>query len=216
VFAGPTIEHLAQVLLQEPEVRQEEPLLVQVQAGGSKRPFFFLHGDFLGGGFYCLKLARQLGADQPFYALAPHGVSGPVLTTVQAMARDHLARVRSVQPQGPYLLCGYCNGALMAFEMAHQLHAQGQKVDRLVLLDPMPINRGFETCALPKQLEARLDMPNRPLHSRRRIAMNLCYYICRRYVPPPYPGPLTILQPRQSLRGSEDSSQAWKDFAERV
>src|SRR5205823_5965930 len=41
VFAGATIEHLSQVLLQEPEVRQEESPLMKLQAGGSRRPFFF-------------------------------------------------------------------------------------------------------------------------------------------------------------------------------
>jgi amino acid adenylation domain-containing protein len=217
VFAGATIEHLSQVLLQEPEVRQEETLLVKVQDGGSKRPLFFLHGDFLGGGFYCLKLARQLGPDQPFYALAPHGVSGPrILTTVQAMAADHLERVRSAQPVGPYLLGGYCHGALVSFEMAQQLNAQGQKVELLVLLDPMPVNEGFETRPLPDQLEDRLDWNNRALHDRRRIAMGVCYHVCRQYVPRPFLGQLTILQPRQSLRGNEDPSRGWKDLAQRV
>jgi aspartate racemase len=217
VFERATIEHLSQVLLQEPEVRQEESLLVKVQAGGDKRPLFFLHGDFLGGGFYCLKLARQLGADQPFYALSPHGVSGPrLLTTVQAMAADHLERVRSVQPDGPYLLGGYCHGALVSFEMAQQLHAQGQKVDLLVLLDPMPVELGVETPALPEQLEDRLNLQNRALYDRRRIATDVCYHVCRRYVPRCYPGQLTILQPRQRLLGSEDPSRGWKGFAQRV
>jgi hypothetical protein len=66
VFEGPTIEHLALVLLAEPEVLPEEPPLVQVQAGGGHRPFFFLHGDFLGGGL----LLSEAGA-------APGG--GPAL-----------------------------------------------------------------------------------------------------------------------------------------
>jgi thioesterase domain-containing protein len=192
-------------------------VLVQVHAGGGKRPFFFLHGDFQGGGFYCLKLARQLGADQPFYALHPHGVCGPRLpTTVQAMSADHLERVRLVQPEGPYLLGGYCNGALVAFEMAQQLHAKGQVVDLLVLLAPMPVNSGFETRALPDQLEEKLNLESLALHHRRRIAKNVCYLICRRYVPRPYPGSLTILTPRESLLESEDPSRGWKDLAQRV
>jgi thioesterase domain-containing protein len=217
VFAGATIESLSQVLLQEPEVRREESPLVQVQAGGGNRPFFFLHGDFLGGGFYCLKLARHLGADQPFYALQPHGVWGPrLLTTVQAMAADHLERVCAVQPTGPYQLGGYCNGALVAFEMAQQLYAQGHKVDRLVLLDPRPMNRGFETRTLPDNLEAKLKLESLPLYHRRRIAMNVCTCVCRQYVPSPYPGQLTLLQATETLCGSEDPSRGWKDLASGV
>jgi thioesterase domain-containing protein len=176
-----------------------------------------LHGDFLGGGFYCLKLARQLGADQPFYALAPHGVSGaPLLTTVQAMAADHLERVRAVQPKGPYLLGGYCHGAVVSFEMAQQLQAQGQTVGLLVLLDPMPVNVGFETRPLPDRLEDQLDWKNRALYERRRIAMDVCYHVCRRYVPRYYPGALAILRPTQNSRGDEDPSRGWKAFAPAV
>jgi thioesterase domain-containing protein len=214
VFAGATIEHLSQVLLQEPEVRQEESLLVKVQAGGGKRPFFFLHGDFLGGGFYCLKLARQLGADQPFYALPPHGVSGPQPpTTVQAMAADYLERVRSVQPEGPYLLGGYCHGALVAFEMAQQLQAQGRKVDLLVLLAPSALNQRSQMSALPDRLKEQLQLETLALHRRRAVALKLCFDICRRYAPRPYAGPLTILQPNKSPRGGEDLSGGWRDFA---
>jgi thioesterase domain-containing protein len=217
VYAAPTNEHLSQVLLGEPEVRQEESLLVTMQAGGGKRPLFFLDGDFWGGGYYCLKLARHLGADQPFYALHPHGVLGPrLLTSVQAMAADHLERVRSVQPAGPFLLGGYCNGALVAFEMAQQLRAQGQRVDLLALLSPMGMNRGFETRALPDRLEERIKLESLTLHQRRRLAMNVCTYVCRRYVPRPYPGLLTILTPMEGLRGSEDLSRGWKDFADQV
>jgi len=43
--------------------------------------------------------------------------------------------MRSVQPEGPYLLGGWCNGGLIAYEMARQLRAQGQTVDLLVLMD---------------------------------------------------------------------------------
>ena len=53
------------------EASNSRALVVTVQAGGSKRPFFFLHGDWFRGGFYCLNLARALQEDQPFYVLKP-------------------------------------------------------------------------------------------------------------------------------------------------
>jgi thioesterase domain-containing protein len=43
--------------------------------------------------------------------------------------------MRAVQPEGPYLLGGWCNGGLLAYEMARQLHACGQTVALLVALD---------------------------------------------------------------------------------
>jgi amino acid adenylation domain-containing protein len=147
LFAEPTIEHLANALLGEEDTnsrvllgKEESNFLipvVAVQAGGSRRPFFFLHGQTEGDAFYCFQLARELGADQPFYVLERYNLDGlEVPPTIEAMATAYLKSVRAVQPEGPYLLGGWCNGGLVAYEMARQLHAEGQAVDLLVLMDP--------------------------------------------------------------------------------
>lgn len=107
-------------------------------ASRPRRPFFFLHGDFISGGLYCLNLARAVGGDHPFYALPPYPGGGPILDSVEAMATVHLDTVRRVQTDGPYLLGGFCAGALVAFEVARRLHAQGERVERLVLIAPRP------------------------------------------------------------------------------
>src|SRR5205807_4576350 len=75
LFGGPTIEQLSCLLQQQEEANSRSPM-VTVHSGGWKRPFFFLHGDYKGGPFYCFPLARELGSDQPFYALAPHRFDG--------------------------------------------------------------------------------------------------------------------------------------------
>jgi aspartate racemase len=43
--------------------------------------------------------------------------------------------MRTIQPEGPYLLAGVSLGGIVAFEIAHQLTAQGQTVSFLALLD---------------------------------------------------------------------------------
>jgi hypothetical protein len=122
----------------EAEVADQRERVVPVQTGGCKRPFFFLHGHWQGAPFFCFSLARELGSDQPFYALEPYQFDGlPVPPTVETMAAAHLKSMRAVQPEGPYLLGGWCNGGLVAYEMARQLHAAGQAVDLLVLMDSM-------------------------------------------------------------------------------
>jgi thioesterase domain-containing protein len=138
-----TIEQLARALIEaERVVRPSRHRTffgrnLERGTGESAAPFFFLHGDLNGGGLYCLKLAGYLGRHQPFYALAPHGLDGrSVPETIEAMAASHLEMMRRLQPAGPYRLGGHCNGALVAFEIARQLRAQGEQVDRLILIGP--------------------------------------------------------------------------------
>ncbi len=120
------------------EVAGPRESVVPIQTSGSKLPFFFLHGDWISGAYWCFSLAHQLGSDQPFYALEPFNFDGlPIPPPFEAIAAAHLKSMRTVQLEGPYLLGGFCNGALLAYEMARQLHVQGQKVDLLVLMDPM-------------------------------------------------------------------------------
>jgi thioesterase domain-containing protein len=136
-----TVEEIA-VALQAPAMAKGLTRRVyvarNVRTPSGRPPLFFLHGDYGGGGLYCLQLAVHLGRDQPLYALAPHGLDGePLPPSVEAMAADRLTTLREVKPAGPYRLGGYCNGAVVAFEMARQLHSQGEHVERLVLVAPV-------------------------------------------------------------------------------
>jgi thioesterase domain-containing protein/acyl carrier protein len=134
-----TVEHLAEAIQGESEGLAEP--VGRVQAGGSRPPLFFLHGDYLSGGFFCTELARRLGSDQPFYALPPFGLSGePIPDSYEAMAELYLPALRTVQPAGPYRLGGVCNGGLVALEMARRLLAAGERVDRLLLIGATAIN----------------------------------------------------------------------------
>ncbi len=143
LLAGPTIERLAKALIEQ-RVQENDSLLVQVQAGGAKRPLFFMHGDLKGGGFYCLNLARGLGDDQPFYALAPNGINGdPIPQTIDAIATSFIEMIRTVQPKGPYLLGGLCKGGVTAYETARQLERQGEKVDLLIMVGSTAWNTHF-------------------------------------------------------------------------
>jgi aspartate racemase len=143
LFAEATIKHLAECLRTESlrEVRSE---ILPIQPGGSHPLFFFLHGDPWGG-LYCRKLARLLGPEQPFYGVMPSGFDcKPLLPTVEAMAEENVRQLVALQPQGPYLLGGYCNGGLVAYEMARQMEPQGLEVGLLIMIDaPVPRHFGW-------------------------------------------------------------------------
>jgi amino acid adenylation domain-containing protein len=135
VFQGATVEHLAGVLRQQATPGPPSSL-VPIQPGGSKRPLFLVHPA---GGhvFPYIHLARLLGPDQPFYGLQARGLEDgqDPHTRIEDMAAWYIQALQTVQPTGPYLLGGWSMGGVVAFEMAQQLHAQGQRVALLALLD---------------------------------------------------------------------------------
>jgi amino acid adenylation domain-containing protein len=67
MFECRTIAHLALAVRSNAPVATAG-LLYELKAGGTRAPFFFLHGDYINGGFYCRKIAEQLDAEQPMVA----------------------------------------------------------------------------------------------------------------------------------------------------
>jgi len=82
-------------------------------------------------------LACLLVSDQPVYGLQPQGLDGKQLPhkRIEDMAAHYIKEMSSLQPEGPYYIGGLSTGGTIAFEMAQQLQAQGQKVALLVLFD---------------------------------------------------------------------------------
>ena len=134
LFRNPTIENLAAEIARD--VIREAPPLLHVNESGTKTPFFYLHGDLFGGGFYSLQLSRALGVDQPFYALPPYDTRTSLFApTIEEMAAAHLAALRAARPHGPYVIGGFCIGGVVAYELARQIEASGEKVEMLLIID---------------------------------------------------------------------------------
>ncbi|BET96997.1 amino acid adenylation domain-containing protein [Xenorhabdus taiwanensis] len=60
--------------------------------------------------------------------------------SVGALAADYISQIRSFQPKGPYALAGWSFGGLVAYEMAHQLRAAGERVSHCILIDSFAPN----------------------------------------------------------------------------
>jgi thioesterase domain-containing protein len=140
LFQAPTIEKLAD-LIRKGGWSPHWTSLVPIQPGGSKPPFFCVHG---GGGNVLIyrELARHLGADYPFYGLQARGLDGTreYLTTTEAMAECYLSEIRELQPEGPYYLGGFCMGGQVALEIAQRLVQDGQQVNLLFVIDSHNFN----------------------------------------------------------------------------
>jgi thioesterase domain-containing protein len=115
--------------------------LVTKAKDGAGTPFFFCHGDMDTRGFYALKLAALLKPDQPVYLIQPlRDVDETSELVVEDMARLYLPRLLSAQPDGKFRLGGFCNGGLLAWEIAHQLIRAGREIESVALVDSLSLN----------------------------------------------------------------------------
>ena len=111
--------------------------LVPIRTSGSALPLFLVHP--VGGGVIAYHyLAQYLRAEQPVYALQNLDSGAPdnqESLRIEDMAARYVEAIRTVCPGGPYLLGGSSMGGAVAFEMAVQLKAQGQRVLLVAMLD---------------------------------------------------------------------------------
>jgi thioesterase domain-containing protein len=110
---------------------------VAIRPGGSLPAIFAVPGVF-GNVVGFADLARELGADQPFYGLQSVGLDGKErpIEAIEEMAQLYVNEIRSVQARGPYALIGACFGATVAYEIARQLLKDGEAIAFLGLFDP--------------------------------------------------------------------------------
>lgn len=113
-----------------------EQALVLLQPG-SGAPLFLVHP--VGGDVLCYRdLVRELAYEGPVYGIEHAGVGGDaavVYRSVEQLAQDYCARVRRIQPHGPYRLAGWSLGGVIALAIAHRLEQAGESLAYLGLVD---------------------------------------------------------------------------------
>jgi amino acid adenylation domain-containing protein len=145
IFHAQTIEQLAQKI-GHGEENERSSLMVPIQTSGSNPPIFCVcFGD-------TFRPFLKNYPNQPLYMFFNQGYDGKPAhhTTVEEIARLYLKDMRTVQTEGPFYLAGYSFGGLVAYEMAQQLHKQGEIIGLLALVDPTsslsqtaPLKRGI-------------------------------------------------------------------------
>jgi acyl-coenzyme A synthetase/AMP-(fatty) acid ligase/thioesterase domain-containing protein len=110
--------------------------IVQIRAGDASPALFCFAGA--GGVAMVFEfLARSLDVPRAMYGIQMRGLEerGVPEFSVEHAARRFLRALPRFQPVGPYVLCGYSYGGLVAFEVARRLRAAGHEVQLLALID---------------------------------------------------------------------------------
>lgn len=110
--------------------------LIALQPNGNKLPFFLIHP--VGGTvFWYTSIPNYLGANRPVYAIQDPGIETEVIPfqNMEEMASYYIKMIRSIHPEGPYLIGGASAGGNISVEMAFQLKTMGYQVAFVGLFD---------------------------------------------------------------------------------
>jgi thioesterase domain-containing protein/acyl carrier protein len=110
--------------------------LLPLRPDGEMQPVFCIHG--LGGHVAAfLPLARALPNGRPVFGLQGQGLEPgeEPQDQIETMAAFYASEIREAQPHGPYLLCGWSMGGLIALEIAQQFAADGEQTALVAMLD---------------------------------------------------------------------------------
>ncbi|MFO0583497.1 MAG: amino acid adenylation domain-containing protein [Anaeromyxobacter sp.] len=219
LLEAPTVERLAALLRRSTGIEARDDArqqrfdhLLTIRAGGPRAPVFCVHGA--GGHVLNLvEVARHVAPDRPFYGLQARGTDGHSrpLGSVGEMAELYLEEIRRVWPRGPYHLAGYCGGALVAYEIAQRLAAEGREVATLALIDiarpGLPAGPGrlerwgrAAVSRSPRVLVARATEKAAARLRRLLLAIRLAWHAARGRIPPELRDPWLT---RAFLRASE-------------
>jgi acyl-coenzyme A synthetase/AMP-(fatty) acid ligase/thioesterase domain-containing protein/acyl carrier protein len=192
--------------------------LVVLKPGQGVPPLFFIHG--VGGSVMELfALARKMTWSGPVIGVQARGLDGRDTPhkTVEAMTDEYLTAVKTRQPKGPYFLCGYSFGGLVAFEMARRLSDGGEDVAFVGLVATLPPGHRFlRLWAWTAYLYRRLAQGMVAVtHGRTQLlavavsalAASAAYRPCR------YAGELTIFEPGRRDLGLPSSAIHWSRHA---
>ncbi len=103
-------------------------------------PFIFPYNEHLSGiPLYFVSAGKYLAAhikNRPIYdLLSGFNVINLDVHNMAALADYYVKALITLNPSGPYLLGGYCSGALLAFEIAKRLLEQQKSVPLLIMVE---------------------------------------------------------------------------------
>jgi amino acid adenylation domain-containing protein len=157
LFVNTTIRDLFASILEEKDnggQAKKMKYVVKLNKGKHKKNIFIFH-PMHGMVFPFRELAKQLEDRFNVYGIQSKGQVGgqaqkeALPRTYDEIVKSYLQEIKAVQPEGPYILLGYCIGNKLAYETASQMEKQGETIKRVILLDvgifaPQKMSRFFE------------------------------------------------------------------------
>ena len=140
-----------------------DPILVllQPEEPGTEKvpgPVVVFAPSFHRTALHYVDLAKKIGPDITAYSFIwPEAtVTNPPADTMDTISGRFLQELQACRIHGPFILSGYCFGAVIALDMASRLADTGEQVSLLVLIDPILPAFGNEQYTLAVRLKNRI------------------------------------------------------------
>ena len=207
------------------QTSQKEICVYSSLATGPK--MVFVHTANTGSDAY-YQLADRIGDRVSFAVIEPYNLYHPddVRHGIKAIASNYIRILKEYQPEGPYILGGWCYGGVVAHEMACQLRASGEDVKHLIMLDSHALgdntlremSKGmlseinvayFEMCPLFAELR-EAGMLEAMVRNAANVAEDLTHHS-----PSFFDGHVTYFKPNQMPAGvTGDNRRYWEKMME--
>lgn len=136
LFLRPTVTEIAYNMFIENPLDGLECVIRLNKPTEGKKNVFILH-TWEGIIYQYKELAKQLEGEYNIYGIQAKGVLKPTRLpeTLEEMVTDYICEIKSIQPDGPYIIAGYCYGNWIAYKMVQMLEDQGVPIDRMIQID---------------------------------------------------------------------------------
>ncbi|MDD3894121.1 MAG: thioesterase domain-containing protein, partial [Syntrophomonadaceae bacterium] len=136
ILNNSSIEDLAGYISKKQNNENIYNFVVPFNKEGTKTPLFFVHAAD-GTPAVCMNLAKDFDPDRPFYGFYfnHNAVEWKHPITFEQIAAEYIKDIRTIQPEGPYVINGHCLGGILAYEIAQQLSQAGQQIALLGMFD---------------------------------------------------------------------------------
>lgn len=198
---------------------------IRVYSRNAGPKMVFVHTANTGSDAY-YRLADRIREDISFAVIEPYNLyhQDDARYGISNIAERYIRILKKYQPEGPYLLGGWCYGGILAHEMACQLEKSGDKVRHLFMFDSHAISneklrresRGmfseisrdyFETCPLFEELRQN-GMLDALIGNCTHVSYDL-----QHFKPSFYHGDVTYFKPDEIPAGATGLSyKYWKDM----
>ncbi len=127
---------------QQNTATDKQMFLIKEGEGESQNCFFIHQGFGIIDSYF--QLCKKLNPQLTCWGILP---DKDYIThnsvTMEELAEDYIKKIRAIQPEGPYNICGFCLGGTIAFEIGRQLEAAGCEVSSLIIISATAPEKGI-------------------------------------------------------------------------